>query len=136
MLDDDLKITWAGKKVADRFDVIKPMSTGGMGAIFLAFDNNLNKNVILKTPLIKDSSNKKEITDRFFREVYCLTTLEHPFIVPIIYTGIHEEHPFITCRFINGGNLRDLINHLACHQKSPQYVKVVSGKKRVKHTRG
>jgi len=111
MLDDDLKITWAGKKVADRFDVIKPMSTGGMGAIFLAFDNNLNKNVILKTPLIKDSSNKKEITDRFFREVYCLTTLEHPFIVPIIYTGIHEEHPFITCRFINGGNLRDLINH-------------------------
>ena len=25
---------------------------------------------------------------------------------------------------------------LACHQKSPQYVKVVSGRKRVKHTRG
>ena len=25
---------------------------------------------------------------------------------------------------------------VACHQKSPQYVKVVSGRKRVKHTRG
>jgi transposase, IS5 family len=25
---------------------------------------------------------------------------------------------------------------LACHQKSPQYVKIVSGRKRVKHTRG
>jgi hypothetical protein len=28
------------------------------------------------------------------------------------------------------------IFELACHQKSPQYVKVVSGRKRVKHTRG
>jgi hypothetical protein len=25
---------------------------------------------------------------------------------------------------------------VACHQKSPQYVKVVSGRKRVNHTRG
>ena len=27
-------------------------------------------------------------------------------------------------------------SRMACHQKSPQYVKVVSGRKRVKHTRG
>ena len=26
--------------------------------------------------------------------------------------------------------------NMACHQKSPQYVKVVSGRKRVKHIRG
>ena len=82
-----------------------------MGAIFLAFDNNLKKTVILKTPLIKDSSIKKEITERFFREVFCLTSLEHPFIVPIIYTGVHENNTFIVSRYINGGNLRDLINN-------------------------
>ena len=102
---------WLNKLIVNRFEILKPISIGGMGAIFLAFDNNLQKNVILKTPLIKDASLKAEITGRFFREVYCLTTLEHPYIVPILFTGTHEDHPFIVSRFINGGNLRDLINN-------------------------
>ena len=59
--------TWVGKKIADRFDVIKPISNNGMGIVFLAFDNNLQKNVIVKTPLIKDFSMKAEITERFIR---------------------------------------------------------------------
>lgn len=114
----DYEKIWLNKLIADRFEVLKTISIGGMGAIFLAFDNNLQKTVILKTPLIKDSSSKAEITGRFFREVYCLTTLEHPFIVPIIYTGTHEEHPFIVSRYINGGNLRTLINDAFLHHKT------------------
>ena len=111
MINHNLGNAWVGKKIADRFDVIKPISNNGMGVVFLAFDNNLLKNVILKTPLIRDSSVKAEITERFIREVYALTTLEHPFIVPFIYTGVHEDHPFAVCRYINGGDLRDKINH-------------------------
>lgn len=110
MTHSHLEKTWKGKKVVNRFEVLKPLRLGGMGAIFLAFDNILQKNVILKTPLFKNASLKAEITDRFLREVHCLITLEHPFIVPIIYTGTHEEHPFVVSRYINGGNLRDLIN--------------------------
>jgi len=111
MINHNLANAWVGKKIADRFDVIKSISNNGMGIVFLAFDNNFQKNVILKTPLIKDSSMKAEITERFIREVYALTTLEHPFIVPFIYTGIHEDHPFVVSRYINGGDLRDKINH-------------------------
>ena len=111
MINYNLENAWVGKKIAARFDVIKPISNNGMGIVFLAFDNNLQKNVILKTPLIKDPSIKAEITERFIREVYALTTLEHPFIVPFIYTGVHEDHPFVVSRYINGGDLRDKINH-------------------------
>jgi len=109
---------WLNKLIANRFEILKTISLGGMGAIFLAFDNNLHKTVVLKTPLVKDASLKDEINGRFFREVYCLTALEHPFIVPIIYTGVHENHPFIVSRFINGGNLRDLINDAFLHHKT------------------
>ena len=101
---------WSNKLIANRFELIKPISVGGMGAIFLVFDNNLRKSAILKTPLIKDPALKSKINARFFREVYALSALEHPFIVPIIYTGKHEDYPFIVSRFINGGTLRDLIN--------------------------
>jgi serine/threonine-protein kinase len=111
MINHNLGNAWVGKKIADRFDVIKPISNNGMGVVFLAFDNNLLKNVILKTPLIRDSSVKAEITERFIREIYALTTLEHPFIVPFIYTGVHDDHPFAVSRYINGGDLRDKINH-------------------------
>jgi len=111
MINHNLGTAWVDQKIADRFDVIKTISNNGMGVVFLAFDNNLQKNVILKTPLIKDSSMKAEITERFIREVYALTTLEHPFIVPFIYAGVHEDHPFAVSRYIDGGDLRDKINH-------------------------
>ena len=118
MINQNLGISWVGKKIADRFDVIKSISNNGMGVVFLAFDNNLQKNVILKTPLIKDYSMKAEITERFIREVYALTSLEHPFIVPFIFSGVHEDHPFTVSRYINGGDLRDLINHSIIDHKT------------------
>ena len=117
-LVSNIETIWLNKLIANRFEMLKTISLGGMGAIFLAFDNNLHKTVVLKTPLVKDASLKAEINGRFFREVYCLTALEHPFIVPIIYTGVHEAHPFIVSRFINGGNLRDLINDAFLHHKT------------------
>jgi serine/threonine protein kinase len=113
-----IETIWLNKLIANRFEILKTISLGGMGAIFLAFDNNLHKTVVLKTPLVKDASLKAEINGRFFREVYCLTALEHPFIVPIIYTGVHETQPFIVSRFINGGNLRDLISDAFLHHKT------------------
>jgi serine/threonine-protein kinase len=118
MINHNLTNAWVGKKIADRFDVIKPISNNGMGIVFLAFDNNLQKNVIVKTPLIKDFSMKAEITERFIREIYALTNLEHPFIVPFIYTGVHEDHPFAVSRYINGGDLRDKINHAIVDHKA------------------
>ena len=118
MINHNLGNTWVGKKIGDRFDVIKSISNNGMGVVFLAFDNNFQKNVILKTPLIKDPSLKAEITERFFREVYALTTLEHPFIVPFLYTGVHEDHPFVVSRYIDGGDLRDKIIHAIVDHRS------------------
>lgn len=110
MKDFDVENSWLGKRIADRFDIIKPISNGGMGAVFLAFDQNLQKKVVVKIPLVKNIDHKSEITSRFNREIHCLTNLEHAFIVPIIFTGFHEDLPFIVSRFINNGNLRDRIN--------------------------
>lgn len=110
MKDFDVENSWLGKRIADRFDIIKPISNGGMGAVFLAFDQNLQKKVVVKIPLVKNIDHKSEITSRFNREIHCLTNLEHAFIVPIIFTGFQEDLPFIVSRFINNGNLRDRIN--------------------------
>ena len=110
MVNFEIENDWLGKRIADRFDIIKPISNGGMGAIFLAFDQNLQKKVVVKTPLVKNIDHKSEITARFSREIHCLTNLEHAFIVPIIFTGFHKGLPFIVTRYINNGNLRDRIN--------------------------
>jgi serine/threonine protein kinase len=116
----DIENNWVGKRIADRFDIIKPISNGGMGVIFLAFDQNLQKKVVVKIPLVKNIDHKSEITARFNREIHCLTNLEHAFIVPIIFTGFHEDLPFIVTRYINNGNLRDRINDgIVKHQLPP-----------------
>lgn len=121
MIDYDIENNWIGKRIAERFDIIKSISNGGMGMIFLAFDQNLQKRVVVKTPLIKDIKHKSEITSRFQREIYCLTNLEHAFIVPILFTGYHEEHPYIVTRYIDNGNLRDRINDGIVKHQTPAF---------------
>lgn len=121
MINLDTVNDWLGKRIADRFDILKPLVTGGMGAVFLAFDQTLQKKVVVKTPLIKNIDHKSEITARFSREIHCLTNLEHAFIVPIIFTGFHEGLPFIVSRYINNGNLRDRINDGIVKHQLPMF---------------
>ena len=45
----------------------------------------------------------------------------------------YKERESVIAKAEKEGEVRSKV---ACHQKSPQYVKVVSGRKRVKHTRG
>lgn len=42
---------WLNKLIVNRFEILKPISIGGMGAIFLAFDNNLQKKRYFKNAL-------------------------------------------------------------------------------------
>ncbi len=82
---------------------------GGVGRVWLAFDNRLNRKVALKE-IHPETEVGDEAIARFLREAQITGQLEHPNIVPV-YELIHPEgeSPFYTMRFLRGQSLRSAI---------------------------
>lgn len=103
--------SWIEKIIDHRYFIKRILANGGMGVVFLAFDLHLNKDVVIKAPILKYSDPKKDLLQRFEREVLVHTALEHPSIVPIIDNGIYEDHPFLVLQYIKNGTLRMLMDY-------------------------
>jgi hypothetical protein len=92
-----------------RFRVLRPHARGGLGAVFVALDQELHREVALKqiqTGHAHDPASRA----RFLLEAEITGGLEHPGIVPVYGLGTYADgRPFYAMRFIRGGNLRDAI---------------------------
>ncbi len=81
------------------------IGAGGMGEIYRASDMRLRRDVaikILPESLIKDAS----AIERFMREAYAASALNHPNILTIFDIGEHEKTHFIATEFVEGETLR------------------------------
>ena len=92
-----------------RFRVLRPHARGGLGAVFVALDGELNREVALKQILdhhADDPTSRK----RFLLEAEVTGGLEHPGIVPVYGLGSYADgRPFYAMRFIRGDSLKEAI---------------------------
>lgn len=70
-----------GKRLGD-FEVVRLIGTGGMGAVFLAHQISLDRDVALKVVSEVGGARSRAI-ERFKREAVTLAQLSHPNIVPV-----------------------------------------------------
>ena len=84
-----------------RYAIKKQLGRGAMGAVFLARDTQLNRDVALKVPTFTDKSPANMI-DRFYREARSAATLTHPNICPVYDVGEHDGTHFISMGYIEG----------------------------------
>ncbi len=93
-----------------RFQVLRPHSKGGIGQVFVARDQELNREVALKEmqdPYARDTHSR----GRFVREAEITGGLEHPGVVPVYGLGAYSDgRPFYAMRFIAGETLQDSIH--------------------------
>ena len=89
------------------FEVLREIGAGGMGAVYLGRDPELNRQVAIK--VIKERVRDQEILDRFFREARAAAALRHPNIITIYASGQHEQQPYIAMEFVEGDSLADVI---------------------------
>ncbi|MCU0497845.1 MAG: DUF2791 family P-loop domain-containing protein [Anaerolineae bacterium] len=80
--------TWIG----NRYELLERIGTGGMGVVWLAYDQLRQQTVALKQVLMSDDTQRIALT----REFRILSTLRHPNIVNVIEYGAHEQHPYFT----------------------------------------
>lgn len=81
---------------------------GGMSEVYKAFDPKLGRTVALKLlpPFMAES---EWVRDRFLREARIAASLEHPHVVPIYDAGRRGGVLWIAMRYIEGTDLRTLI---------------------------
>ncbi|MBC7813582.1 MAG: protein kinase, partial [Burkholderiales bacterium] len=80
------------------------IGSGGMGAVYHAYQTNLERDVALKV-LPAALLIQPNYTQRFFREAKIAASLEHPHIVPVYDYGTHEGISYVVMRLLNGGTL-------------------------------
>lgn len=94
--------------LADRFELIRRVGSGGMGEVFEAWDKELRTRVALKT-IRAELAGSPESIDRFREEVNLAKRVTHKNVCRIYDLGIHysggTEFLFVTMEFLQGETL-------------------------------
>lgn len=91
----------------DHFLVQQIIGGGGMGAVFRGIDQRLDRVVAIK--VIPGSKRDPETLRRFQVEAQAAARLDHPNIARVFYVGESEQWNYIVFEYIEGINIRDLI---------------------------
>lgn len=94
----------------NNYRIERRLGAGGMGEVYLAHDEKLNRKVALKI-LPGESLTDAEKIKRFEREAKMISALNHPYIVTIYDVGQVDDVNYIATEYVEGMTVRDLINH-------------------------
>lgn len=97
-----------GDVIADRYELLELVGTGGMSKVYKAHDRLLERNVALKV-LHPHYGEDQEYVERFRREARAVAQLSHPNIVTVIDRGEDGGHQFIVFEYVDGENLKELV---------------------------
>jgi serine/threonine-protein kinase len=99
----------AGALLNGRYEIVRRIGGGGMGAVYLAKDQHLGDAARAVKEMVEshidDAQHEKAIND-FRRESLLLTSLEHPSI-PTIYDYFYDERAarfYLVMKYISGGD--------------------------------
>ncbi|MDR0869903.1 MAG: serine/threonine protein kinase, partial [Planctomycetaceae bacterium] len=82
---------------------------GGMGRVYLATDTALDRKVAVKI-LPKKRAGEQSTVARFLNEAKSAARLNHEHIAQVYFTGEHLGLPYIVFEYVEGTNVRTLIN--------------------------
>jgi len=97
-----------GHRLGD-FEILSLIGTGGMGAVFLARQLSLDRDVALK--VISDiSGGRGNSLERFKREAKVLAKVSHPNIVPIYEVGQDGPYSYFAMEYVKGTSLDRILS--------------------------
>lgn len=98
-----------GKRLNDRYKIIRLIGGGGMANVYLARDIILDRDVAVKV-LRFDFANDEQFIKRFRREAQAATSLNHENIVTIYDVGEDEGIYYIVMEYVRGCTLKQYIH--------------------------
>ncbi|MES4887843.1 serine/threonine-protein kinase [Streptomyces sp. NPDC096012] len=101
-----------GSLIAGRYRIKNLIGRGGMGVVWLAHDENLGRDVALKTmnvdPALTDEQRARD-AERFRREAQAVARLDHPGLATVYDLGEENGARFLVMQYVLGPALDDRI---------------------------
>jgi predicted Ser/Thr protein kinase len=91
-----------------RYRILQKIGEGAMGAVYLAHDSQLDRQVALKAPRFA-AEDGPEVRQRFFREARAAAAIEHPNICPVYDVGEVNGAPYLAMAYVQGRSLAQLL---------------------------
>jgi len=115
-------------KTIAHYRIVEPIGAGGMGAVYKAYDNKLQRIVALKL-LPSEYVEQQDRRRRFFQEARAASALNHPHILTIYEVGEDDGKPYIAMEYVEGETLRHKIknNGLQLQQTLDIAIQIATG---------
>ena len=94
-----------------RYRILKKLGEGGMGEVFLALDNELDRKVALK--FLEGAEGSQQVSAAALREAKAAAALDHPYICKVYATGAIAGSRYIAMEFVEGRTLSEVIGQKA-----------------------
>jgi Serine/threonine protein kinase len=105
----------SGTKVG-RFEIRSKIGEGGMGEVYRARDEKLNRDVAIKVLPVEFSQNGDRLR-RFEQEAQAAGALNHPNILAVYDVGTHDNAAYVVSELLEGESLKDRLHHGAIAQR-------------------
>lgn len=97
-----------GAVLGERYEIVRLLGQGGMGAVYHARDRELEREVALKV-IRSDMAANPEILRRFKQELILARQITHKNVIRIFDLGQADGIKFITMEYIEGEDLQGLL---------------------------
>ncbi|GAA0407445.1 hypothetical protein Acor_69060 [Acrocarpospora corrugata] len=131
----------SGYQLAARYRLVQPVGRGGMGTVWRARDELLDRDVAVKEvrlPLVLDEELRAELCARTEREGRATAMVAHPSVITVFDVITEDDRPWIVMELLKAESLEELVKNGG--PQDPQRVaeigRQVLGALRAVHAKG
>ena len=98
-----------GTSIQDRYELRRELGRGGMGCVYLARDDRLDRLVAIKVVATPSNSCSTPLDAALAYEARLGAGLNHPAIAAVYDFGFHQGRAFTVFEYVDGDALRELL---------------------------